>query len=137
MLTALCRLTGEGSHVRLFCYDILKQDQRQSLTERIIIAVAFVWPAVLGKGCEPLSITSGAVTISGPPHQPFLATLQVILMSRDMSSELTSQWLQQLCGWCDIPRGNDVLEWLARDLVRVLRDTSHVKSKGIKIHVLP
>lgn len=118
---------SEGGFVRVLCYDILKQNQRHSLTERMLLAIACVWPDVFGKGTQPLRILSGAVSISGPPYQPFLATLQVTFMSREMSSDLTSQWFQRICGWCDIPRDNNVLEWLARDLVRVLRVTSDVE----------
>ena len=112
---------GEGRLVLVLCYDILKQSKRHSMTERILLAVALVWPYALGKDVHPLSIHPEAVAIPGPSYRPFLATLQVILMSRGSSYK---RWFQQLCDWCDIPEDINVLEWLARDLVRVLRDSS-------------
>ncbi|CAB3994493.1 Hypothetical predicted protein [Paramuricea clavata] len=128
LYTGVSRLMGEGSYIRVLCYDILKQNKRHLVAERMILAMALVWPEVLGKGIHALTIHPEAVTISGPPYSPFLATLQVMLMSREMSCEQTRQWLQRLCGWCDIPRDNNVFEWLARDLVRVLRVTNDATS---------
>jgi hypothetical protein len=128
---------GEGSYIRVLCYDILKQNKRHLVAERMILAMALVWPEVLGESIHSLTIHPEAVTVSGPPYSPFLATLQVMLMSREMSCEQTRQWLQRLCGWCDIPRDNNVLEWLARDLVRVLRVTNDATSDESPGMVIP
>ncbi|XP_028393251.1 uncharacterized protein LOC114517665 [Dendronephthya gigantea] len=120
--TGVCRLMGDGRIVLVFCYDILKQRKRHSMTERILVAVALVWPYVLGKDVHSVSIHPETVTISGPTYRPFLATLQIILMSRESSYK---RWFQWLCDWCDIPEDINVLEiGLARDLMRVLRGTS-------------
>jgi hypothetical protein len=126
---------GEGNRVRVLCYDILKQNKRYTLTERMILSIALVWPEVLGRGAHSLTIHTEVVTISGPPYHPFLATLQVILMSREVSCEQTRQWLLRLCAWCDIP--SDGKEWLARDLVRLIRVTSEQTSEENLGMVIP
>ena len=126
--TGICRLIGEGSHVRVLCFDIVKQNKRYSLTERMILSIAFVWPHVLGKDLHCVTLHTEAVTISG--CYSFLATLQIILMSREISCEESRQCLQRRCGWSDVSRDGDVLEWLARDLVRVLHVTSEMTPQG-------
>ena len=122
IFAGVCRLIGEGSRVRVLCYDILKQNKRHPLTEKIILSIALVWPSVLGKGLICVTIHTGSVTISG--YRSFLAILEIILMSREVSCEQSRQCLQRICGWYDVPSDKNVLEWLARDLVRVLRVAS-------------
>ena len=120
---------GEGSYVRVMCYDILKQNKRHSITERIVLAVALVWPEVLGRSIQFLTTKPEAVTVTGPTYHPFLATLQVILLSRKISCEQTRLYLQRQCGWNDIATNESAIECLARDLLRVLRVTSTTTSE--------
>lgn len=119
---------GEGSYVRVMCYDILKQNKRHSITERVLLAVALVWPEVLGRSIQFLIVKPTAIIV-GPTYHPFLATLQVILLSREISCEHTRLCLQRLCGWDDIATNENALEYLAKDLLRVLRVTSTATSE--------
>ena len=128
IFTGVCRLIGEGSRVRVLCYDILKQNKRYPLTEKIILSIALVWPEVLCKSLNCVTIHTESVTING--YHSFLATLEIILLSREVSCEQSRQCLQQICGWCDVSGDKNVLEWLARDLVRVLRATSEATFQG-------
>lgn len=122
-------MIGKGSCVRVLCYDILKQNERYSATERIVFAVALVWPEVLGRSIQFLNTKPDAVTITGPAYHPFLATLQVVLLSREMSCEHTREGIKRLCGWTDVATDENVVELLARDLLHVLRVTSTATSE--------
>ena len=114
---------GEGSSVRVLCYDILKRNNRHFMTERILLAIALVWPEALGRDTNSLTITSEAVRIPGPPYNPLLATLQVIVMSRVNSCAKTRECLQRLCGWCDVPNCNE--NTLAKELLCVFRASNN------------
>lgn len=112
---------GSGGTVRVLCYDILKQNNRPAIIERMILMIALVWPQVLCKGTHILTDKlDAAVTICGPPYYPFLATLHVTLFSRDLPRDQTRQLLQELLGWCAIPENHGAMDWLARELVRIL-----------------
>lgn len=121
--TGVCRLVNRGSYVRLLCYDVLKQNKQFELTEKIILAVALTWPDILGRSTKSIVFRSNGLTLSGPPYHPFLATTHVIVMSRDTSCQQTRYLVQRLCGWCLIPKDDHVFEWLAKDLLRVVRNS--------------
>lgn len=126
MYTALSRLMGDGGRVRVFCYDIVKENRRHLFTTKIILSVSLVWPEVLWQKDRFLFPRNSVV--SGPPRQPFLSTLQTIIMSREISCELEQsvRVLRLLCGWSEIGNGKEALELQALDLVRVIQDSGYV-----------